>query len=126
MPTALETWALLLKHINDFTPIIGAILQERNTRIRLGLIGQLGQLLSADPDTTKDLAKVFTNLLGKDAEFSPAMLKQLRVAWKLNDMDAWLAEGRRLGLYTVKDIYDLSWVLAAWEIRNGRSASTGQ
>lgn len=126
LPTALETWALLMKHVNDFAPILSAVLQEKNGKVRMQLFGKLGDQLVRDPTATKDLAIVIQNLLGQDVQFGPAIIKQLQAAWKLNEMDAWLAECRRLGLVTMQDLYDLSWILATWEISNGRSASSGQ
>lgn len=124
LPLALRTCALLLKHAGTVSPAMVALLHTdpefRDQRMLVA--GKLGEVLTADQQILQDIQEIAENLLNRRLETPIDVLglaDELRASWKFNRMDDWLMLGRKLDLFTQRDIAAWAWLLGNWNIRNG-------
>lgn len=124
LPIALRTCALLLKHAGTISPAFVALLQtDPDARDeRMLVAGKLGEVILADQQILIDIQEIAENLLGRRLESPVKILDvatELRDAWRFNRMDDWLMMGRKLELFTPRDIAAWVWLLGNWDVKNG-------
>ena len=123
MSVGLETCALLAKQLNKYTPMLSAIGDEGNRVLKREMISVLATSLLTNESDLTDVKKIVSNLLGKtiDNFVLGSLADDVKEAWAVNNMPRLFSLCHELGIYTRKDLANMTWVLVNWTYDNGRS-----
>ncbi len=124
LPVALETAALLAKHLRTYAPILAAIGGGGRLAVRQELLTQFAAQLLSDEDAWKDLQKALANLMGEPMEQLnlEQLIERLPEAWKVNRMGSVFGVCTQIGILDKRDLANYVWVTANWRRRgDGKS-----
>ena len=120
LPQALETAALLSRHLRTYTPIIAAIGSGNRKAVRQELLVRLATQLLEDEPARKDLLQAMSNLLGEEVKILElgALAPALRAAWKANKMQDVMGLCYQCGILDKQDLANVHWVIANWSVKH--------
>ncbi len=113
---ALETTAILAKHLRTYSPFIAAIGTNKDRDVRQELIARLATQLLVDKDALTELTLAVENLTGgvKNSSINE-LLSLLGESWRTNNVKQLFSLCRAIGILNDEDIASLIWAETNWK-----------
>lgn len=112
---ALETTAILAKHLRTYSPFIAAIGSSKDKSVRQELIARLAAQLLTDADALTELTLAIENLTGAKGLSIAELLSRLNESWRVNGVDQLFSLCRAIGILADEDIANLVWAKTNWK-----------
>lgn len=112
---ALETTAILAKHLRTYSPFIAAIGNSKSKDVKQELIARLATQLLVDKDALPELVLAVENLTGEKNMPIEELLAKLNESWHVNNGNQLFSLCRAIGILNDADIANLIWAETNWK-----------